>query len=151
MNTSEFLSQLSATELKLAQALAIFNQPAAPRAISQTIRPFAPELSLEQVTAHLADLSARYPDCVYVERDHYFFGPDDRLPILDTLDLGEPSDYYEAGEPPFTRYVFLLYVGQDIYGGLEHRASTALMADRAALPAVGEEARGPPSTICNPS
>lgn len=42
--------------------------------------------------------------------------------------------------PPFTRYVFLLYVGQDIYGGLEHRASTALMADRAALPAVGEDA-----------
>lgn len=44
--------------------------------------------------------------------------------------------------PPFARYVFLLYVGQDIYGGLEHRASTALMADRAALPTAGEEAPG---------
>lgn len=39
---------------------------------------------------------------------------------------------------PFSRYVFLLYVGQDIYGGLEHRASTALMADRQALPAPGQ-------------
>ncbi len=38
---------------------------------------------------------------------------------------------------PFQSYVFLLYVGQDIYGGLEHRASTALMADRRSLPFVG--------------
>ncbi len=45
------------------------------------------------------------------------------------------------GKPaPFDRYVFMLYVGKDIYGGLEHRASTALVANRDDLPAEGEEA-----------
>lgn len=42
------------------------------------------------------------------------------------------------GEPaPFERYVFMLFVGKDIYGGLEHRASTALVANRDDLPAPG--------------
>nr|WP_199065377.1 PDZ domain-containing protein [Chromobacterium sp. ASV5] len=42
------------------------------------------------------------------------------------------------GEPaPFERYVFMLFVGKDIYGGLEHRASTALVANRDDLPAEG--------------
>lgn len=39
---------------------------------------------------------------------------------------------------PFKRYVFMLFVGQDIYGGLEHRASTALVANRDDLPRQGE-------------
>jgi predicted metalloprotease with PDZ domain len=44
------------------------------------------------------------------------------------------------GKPaPFDRYVFMLFVGKDIYGGLEHRASTALMAERDDLPRPGEE------------
>ncbi|WP_037587402.1 M61 family metallopeptidase [Stenoxybacter acetivorans] len=37
-------------------------------------------------------------------------------------------------QPPFTHYVFLLFVGNKIYGGLEHIASTTLMTDRRALP-----------------
>ena len=43
---------------------------------------------------------------------------------------------------PFDRYVFMLYVGKDIYGGLEHRSSTALMAERDDLPQSGDEAIG---------
>ena len=35
---------------------------------------------------------------------------------------------------PFERYRFLLFVGQNVYGGLEHGSSTALMADRHHLP-----------------
>ncbi|MBI3146368.1 MAG: M61 family metallopeptidase [Pseudogulbenkiania sp.] len=43
------------------------------------------------------------------------------------------------GQPaPFERYVFLLFVGKDIYGGLEHRASTALVANRDDLPQAGD-------------
>ncbi len=43
------------------------------------------------------------------------------------------------GSPaPFDRYVFLTAVSGDGYGGLEHRASTALQTSRDALPAVGE-------------
>ena len=38
---------------------------------------------------------------------------------------------------PFRRYVFLLHVGDNIYGGLEHRSSTALLADRHSLPRAG--------------
>lgn len=36
---------------------------------------------------------------------------------------------------PFTEYLFLLHLGDNIYGGLEHISSTALHADRRALPA----------------
>ncbi|WP_027008913.1 M61 family metallopeptidase [Conchiformibius kuhniae] len=35
---------------------------------------------------------------------------------------------------PFDEYLFLLHVGADIYGGLEHRSSTALHFDRDGLP-----------------
>lgn len=38
---------------------------------------------------------------------------------------------------PFHEYLFLLHVGDCIYGGLEHRNSTALHADRNTLPPIG--------------
>lgn len=38
---------------------------------------------------------------------------------------------------PFRRYLFLLHVGDQIYGGLEHQSSTALLADRHSLPQTG--------------
>ncbi len=41
--------------------------------------------------------------------------------------------------PPMDHYVFLVTVVGDGYGGLEHRASTALLASRADLPWVGME------------
>ena len=39
-----------------------------------------------------------------------------------------------GGQAPFQRYVFMLHVTEDGYGGLEHRASTALIAARKDLP-----------------
>ncbi len=39
-----------------------------------------------------------------------------------------------AAEPPFERYVFMLNAVDDGHGGLEHRASTALIAPRRDLP-----------------
>jgi predicted metalloprotease with PDZ domain len=39
-----------------------------------------------------------------------------------------------ASRPPFERYVFLLNAVEDAYGGLEHRASTALIFPRRELP-----------------
>ena len=39
-----------------------------------------------------------------------------------------------AAAPPFDRYLFLLNVTRDGYGGLEHRCSTALVCARADLP-----------------
>jgi len=42
--------------------------------------------------------------------------------------------WHGAGKPPFKRYVFLLNVIDDGYGGLEHRASTALICGRRDLP-----------------
>ncbi|QEY23496.1 M61 family metallopeptidase [Neisseria animalis] len=38
---------------------------------------------------------------------------------------------------PFAEYWFLLHVGDNIYGGLEHISSTALLADRNSLPPHG--------------
>ncbi len=40
-------------------------------------------------------------------------------------------------QAPFGEYLFLLHVGDQIYGGLEHRSSTALHIDRHSLPAYG--------------
>ena len=42
--------------------------------------------------------------------------------------------------PPMPRYVFLLNAVEDGYGGLEHRASTALIAARRDLPRLGQDA-----------
>ncbi len=42
--------------------------------------------------------------------------------------------------PPFERYVFLLNTTEDGHGGLEHRASTALLSARRNLPRRGDEA-----------
>ncbi|MDT9001227.1 peptidase M61 [Paucibacter sp. APW11] len=49
-------------------------------------------------------------------------------------------DFWHAGasKPPFDRYVFLLNAVDDSYGGLEHRASTALIAARRDLPRLGQ-------------
>ncbi len=46
------------------------------------------------------------------------------------------------GKPPFERYVFMLNTVDDGYGGLEHRASTALIAARKDLPRIGEPGLG---------
>jgi len=43
-----------------------------------------------------------------------------------------------TGVPPFDRYVFLLNVVGDAYGGLEHRASTALIGASRDLPRRGQ-------------
>lgn len=45
--------------------------------------------------------------------------------------------WHGRGKPPFERYVFLLRAADDGYGGLEHRASTALLATRRELPRAG--------------
>ncbi|OWQ87479.1 peptidase M61 [Roseateles aquatilis] len=42
------------------------------------------------------------------------------------------------GKPPMGRYVFMLNCVDDGYGGLEHRASTALIAARRDLPRLGQ-------------
>ncbi len=44
-------------------------------------------------------------------------------------------------ELPFPRYVFMLNAVEDGYGGLEHRASTALIAARRDLPRIGAAER----------
>jgi predicted metalloprotease with PDZ domain len=48
--------------------------------------------------------------------------------------------WHGAEKPPFERYVFMLNVVDDGYGGLEHRASTALIAGRRDLPRKGVSA-----------
>jgi len=44
--------------------------------------------------------------------------------------------------PPFGRYLFMLHAVEDGYGGLEHRASTALICARRDLPRQGQAAAG---------
>ena len=62
----------------------------------------------------------------------------DRL-LADTRRICEAQIAFWHGKkkPPFKRYVFLLNGVDDGYGGLEHRASTALIAARRDLPQRG--------------
>ncbi len=46
--------------------------------------------------------------------------------------------WHGKNRPPFERYVFLLNLIEDGHGGLEHRASTALIGSRRDLPQVGK-------------
>ncbi|MGQ5525127.1 M61 family metallopeptidase [Chitinimonas sp. PSY-7] len=68
-----------------------------------------------------------------------------RLPKLDSKRLARDTkkicehQIRMFGEPaPFDRYVFMTFVSGEGYGGLEHRASTALMCAREDLPKDGE-------------
>ncbi len=59
--------------------------------------------------------------------------------LADTRRLceAEIAFWHPNRRPPFDRYVFLLNAVDDGYGGLEHRASTALVAARRDLPQIG--------------
>jgi predicted metalloprotease with PDZ domain len=50
----------------------------------------------------------------------------------------EIAFWHGRRKPPFSRYVFMLNAVEDGYGGLEHRASTALIANRRDLPRLGQ-------------
>ncbi len=64
----------------------------------------------------------------------------DRL-MADTQRLCEAQIAFWHGrrKPAFDRYVFLLNVVEDGYGGLEHRESTALICSRRDIPRRGQE------------
>ena len=60
--------------------------------------------------------------------------------IADTKKICETEIrlWHPKGKPPFERYVFMLNVMDDNYGGLEHKNSTALICGRRDLPRKGE-------------
>lgn len=55
----------------------------------------------------------------------------------DVQQICQTQQAFFPSPAPFRNYVFLLHVGDGIYGGLEHRSSTALLADRHSLPRLG--------------
>jgi len=55
---------------------------------------------------------------------------------------GEKGANGRAAKPPYERYVFLHNLVDDGHGGLEHRASTALISGRRDMPATGAAAQG---------
>jgi predicted metalloprotease with PDZ domain len=59
--------------------------------------------------------------------------------LADTRRICEAEIAFWHGRkaPPYRRYVFMLHATDDGYGGLEHRASTALVAARRDLPRTG--------------
>ncbi|WP_137895116.1 M61 family metallopeptidase [Ramlibacter sp. 2FC] len=64
--------------------------------------------------------------------------------LADTQKICETAIRFWHGskKPPMPRYVFLLNVVDEGYGGLEHRHSTALICGRRDLPRQGEAKRG---------
>lgn len=78
----------------------------------------APNLDLARITEDVRNIC---------ETQIAFFEPrSKRAPFLDSAD----------------RYVFMTMVTGDGYGGLEHRASTALMTSRKDLPVLGQQGQG---------
>ena len=75
--------------------------------------------------SHRIALSGHYPD---FDRD--------RL-VSDIRKICKTELAMFPSPAPFTHYLFLLHVGDNIYGGLEHISSTALLADRHSLPPHG--------------
>ena len=75
--------------------------------------------------SHRIALSGHYPD---FDRD--------RL-VSDIRTICETELAMFPSPAPFTHYLFLLHIGDNIYGGLEHISSTALLADRHSLPPHG--------------
>lgn len=71
---------------------------------------------------HRIVLSGHYPDF-------------DRQRLIDDVRkiCSTEIDFFSS-PPPFKEYLFLLFVGDRLFGGLEHLSSTALMTDRFALP-----------------
>ena len=62
--------------------------------------------------------------------------------VADTRRICEAEIQFWHGDSdrqtvPFERYVFMLHASHDGYGGLEHKASTALICQRADLPTMG--------------
>ena len=72
---------------------------------------------------HRIALSGHYPDF-------------DRQRLLDDCQkiCEHELAMFGVENAPFAQYLFLLHLGDNIYGGLEHSNSTALHADRHALP-----------------
>jgi predicted metalloprotease with PDZ domain len=64
----------------------------------------------------------------------HFFEFDQQRLINDVQKICTAAMNMFAAHAPFQHYQFLLYVGNNIYGGLEHKSSTALQADRHDLP-----------------
>ena len=64
--------------------------------------------------------------------------------LADTQKICEAEIQFWHGskKPPHTEYVFMLNAVDDSYGGLEHRNSTALIANRRDLPRVSEAKAG---------
>lgn len=89
----------------------------------------AGQLEILEFTArglpHRIVLSGRYAD---FNRD--------RL-LQDTRAICETQLDFFPAPAPFSDYTFLLHVGDNLYGGLEHGSATALLADRRCLPAYG--------------
>ncbi|HEU4460751.1 MAG TPA: peptidase M61 [Methylibium sp.] len=61
-----------------------------------------------------------------------------RKPLVN-VERGRGGARAGKGTPPFGRYLFLLNCSDDGHGGLEHRASTALLASRRDLPRLGSK------------
>ena len=73
--------------------------------------------------SHRIALSGHYPDF-------------DRERLLrDVRQICETALQMFPSPAPFSEYLFMLFLGDHVYGGLEHVSSTALMADRHSLPA----------------
>ena len=112
-------------------------------------RCFLAKITLAQTALGATERGAA-PNILFVLADQWraqafgFAGdPNAQTPIIDRLaadvkKLCTEHLTFFAAPAPFARYVFLLHVGDKLYGGLEHRASTALMASRDALPVQGE-------------
>lgn len=107
MTFEQTFARLDAEGQKILQALAVCGRPVTPRAISHMLRPFLPNLDSIRAEGRLEQLLIDHPSLVQRENGHYFLSEADCRAALATLEVGEPSDRHERGEPLYTRYTLL--------------------------------------------
>ncbi len=107
MTFEQIFARLDVEGQKIVQTLAVFARPVTAHAISQVLRPFLPNLDSIRAEGRLEQLMTDYPGLVQREHGQYFLTDVNCRAALATLELGEPSDRCERGEPLYTRYTLL--------------------------------------------
>ncbi len=108
---TEVFQQLDPDARKVLQTLAVLGEPVPPNAVDHVLRPYAPDLESGPILKRLAAAKV-----VRQEFGRYSLGRTERAQALATLERGDLTDRFEAGEPLFTWFA-LVFRGAEYFRG----------------------------------
>lgn len=102
MQANTWFEQLNRLQQRIVQALAIFKRPIAPEGVSSLLEPYLDDQERNRVASVLDELAHSYRAFVSEGGGCYWLA--EPAPVLDTVEIGDSTDPYEAGQPLYTRY-----------------------------------------------